>query len=202
MESKERHLIKQYLILFMFFLFISGCAQKTSTIDYVYPDWKTRLDHHAKWQVQGKIAFISSEQRQSANVNWQHDELHSDMILTSFIGTRILSLKQNTYGAEIEYDGDVYTDRDASLLLYRLTGFTIPLDNAATWLKGTANNEHTQFDELNRLTSLIWHAENGQQWQITYSHYIKQEGYWLPTKLSLKNPQIRIKIQLNDWQFN
>ncbi|MEM6510153.1 MAG: lipoprotein insertase outer membrane protein LolB, partial [Pseudomonadota bacterium] len=36
----------------------------------------------------------------------------------------------------------------------------------------------------------------------TYSDYIKQDGYWLPVKLSLKNNKIRIKIQLNDWQLN
>ncbi len=202
MESKERHLIKQYLILFMFFLFIGGCAQKISTVDYIYPDWKSRLEQQAQWQVQGKMAFISTEQRQSANLNWQHDEQYSDMVLTSFIGTRILSLKQNAQGAELEYDDNVYTDRDASMLLYRLTGFSIPLDNAEKWLKGTVENDQASYDEQGRLKSLIWQANNGQQWQITYSDYIKQDGYWLPVKLSLKNNKIRIKIQLNDWQLN
>ncbi len=202
MESKEPHLIKQYLILFMFFLFISGCAQKITTVDYIYPDWKNRLAHQAQWQVQGKIAFISTEQRQSANLNWQHDERHSEMLLTSFIGTRILSLKQNAQGAELEYDGDTYADRDAGKLLYRLTGYSIPLDNAARWLKGTAVSELASFDQQGRLKNLIWHTENGQQWQISYADYIKQDGYWLPAKLTLKNPKIRLKIQLNDWQFN
>ncbi|WP_249328019.1 lipoprotein insertase outer membrane protein LolB [Pseudoalteromonas sp. S4488] len=186
----------------MFFLFIGGCAQKISTVDYIYPDWKSRLEQQAQWQVQGKMAFISTEQRQSANLNWQHDEQYSDMVLTSFIGTRILSLKQNAQGAELEYDDNVYTDRDASMLLYRLTGFSIPLDNAAKWLKGTVENDQASYDEQGRLKSLIWQANNGQQWQITYSDYIKQDGYWLPVKLSLKNNKIRIKIQLNDWQLN
>lgn len=202
MESKERHLIKQYLILFIFFLFISGCAQKISTVDYIYPDWKTRLDQQTQWQVQGKMAFISTEQRQSANLNWQHDERNSDMVLTSFIGTRILSLQQNPQGAVLEYDGNTYTDQDASRLLYRLTGFSIPLDNAAKWLKGTAQNEQASFDEQGRLKTLLWQAENGQQWHITYANYRKQDGYWLPEKLTLKNQHIRIKIQLNDWQLH
>ena len=70
MESKERHLIKQYLILFMFFLFIGGCAQKISTVYYIYPDWKSRLEKQDQWQVQGKMAFISTETRKNTKLNW------------------------------------------------------------------------------------------------------------------------------------
>ena len=60
MESKEQHLIRQYLILFMFFLFLGGCAHQIDTKTTLYDDWKPRLAAQKTWQVEGKRGFQSS----------------------------------------------------------------------------------------------------------------------------------------------
>ena len=49
MESKERHLIRLYLILFMFFLFLGGCAQRIDPHTALYDDWKTTLAAQKMW---------------------------------------------------------------------------------------------------------------------------------------------------------
>ena len=49
MESKERHLIKQYLILFIFFIYQRLCAKFQRLITFT-TDWKTRLEQ----QLSGK----------------------------------------------------------------------------------------------------------------------------------------------------
>ena len=202
MESKELHLIRLYLILFMFFLFLSGCAQQIRPQTPIYDDWKPQLSQQLNWQVEGKLAFISPEDRQSANLNWQQDETVNQLILTSFIGTRILALTQTRNGAELEYDGDVYDDINASRLLARLTGFSIPMDNADDWLKGTVDDPSLQVDELGRAKNVTWQAANGEKWQINYGDYQQYAGFWLPKKLTLKHRAIKIKIQLYEWHFN
>lgn len=201
MESKEQHLIRQYLILFMFFLFLGGCAHQIDTKTTLYDDWKPRLAAQKIWQVEGKLAFISPEERQSANLNWQQTTNSNNLILTTFIGTRILSLKQTANGAELEFDGDEYFDTNAAELLKRLTGFTLPVDNADNWLKGTIDDQSLVVDELGRAKQVLWFDNTGKKWQIDYGTYIQNAGYWLPTKLTLKHQQIKIKIQLYDWQF-
>ena len=201
MESKEQHLIRQYLILFMFFLFLGGCAHQIDTKTTLYDDWKPRLAAQKIWQVEGKLAFISPEERQSANLNWQQTTNSNNLILTTFIGTRILSLKQTANGAELEFDGEQYFDTNAAELLKRLTGFTLPVDNADNWLKGTIDDESLIVDELGRAKQVLWFDNTGKKWQIDYGAYVQNAGYWLPTKLTLKHQQIKIKIQLYDWQF-
>lgn len=201
MESKEQHLIRQYLFLFIFFLFLGGCVSKIDTNTTLYNDWKQRLTAKKTWQVKGKLAFISPDERQSANLNWQQTTNTNNLILTTFIGTRILSLKQTINGAELEFDGDAYFDANAAELLKRLTGFTLPVDNADNWLKGTIDDESLVVDELGRAKQVLWFDKAGKKWQITYGTYIQKAGYWLPTKLTLKHQQIKIKIQLYDWQF-
>ncbi len=202
MESKERHLIRQYLILFTFFLFLGGCTQQTNKITTTYDDWKPRLAAQKTWQVEGKLAFISPDERQSANLNWQQRENSNNLVLTTFIGTRILSLKQTEKGAELEFDGEEYFDTDAARLLKRLTGFTLPVNNADSWLKGTIDDQSLIVDQLGRAKQVLWFDNTGKKWQIDYSAYMQTKGYWVPTKLTLKHQSIRIKIQLYDWQFN
>jgi len=202
MESKERHLIRLYLILLTFFLFLSGCAQQISPQTALYDDWKSQLSQQTNWQVEGKLAFISPDERQSANLNWQQQEQLNQLILTSFIGTRVLALTQNTNGAELEYDDHIYHDINASRLLARLTGFNIPMDSADNWLKGTVDDPSLQVDELGRAKNVTWHAPDGDQWQISYADYQQYAGFWLPKKLTLKHQDIKIKIQLYEWHFN
>jgi len=145
--------------------------------------------------------LASPQERQSANLNWQQTTNSNNLILTTFIGTRILSLKQTANGAELEFDGDEYFDTNAAELLKRLTGFTLPVDNADNWLKGTIDDQSLVVDELGRAKQVLWFDNTGKKWQIDYGTYIQNAGYWLPTKLTLKHQQIKIKIQLYDWQF-
>ncbi|WP_166113105.1 lipoprotein insertase outer membrane protein LolB [Pseudoalteromonas sp. Z9A5] len=195
-------MIRQYLILFTFFLFLGGCTQQTNKITTTYDDWKPRLAAQKTWQVEGKLAFISPDERQSANLNWQQRENSNNLVLTTFIGTRILSLKQTEKGAELEFDGEEYFDTDAARLLKRLTGFTLPVNNADSWLKGTIDDQSLIVDQLGRAKQVLWFDNTGKKWQIDYSAYMQTKGYWVPTKLTLKHQSIRIKIQLYDWQFN
>lgn len=202
MESKERHLIRHNLILLLFFLFLGGCAQKINQQTVLYDDWKAQLAIQNNWQVEGKLAFISPEERQSANLNWQQKQTLNELVLTSFIGTRILGLKQTASGAELKYDGETYHDTNASRLLSRLTGFTIPLDNAKQWLKGTVTDGDIKLDSLGRTQQVSYTDNSGLKWLIQYSEYQQIDGYWLPKNLTLKHQQLKIKIQLYQWHFN
>jgi outer membrane lipoprotein LolB len=202
MESKEQHLIRHYVILIITFLFLGGCAQQLSDKTVVYDNWKGQLTNQKTWRVQGKLAFISPDERQSANLNWHQQENSNNLVLTSFIGTRILQLKQSRDIAELEFDDKVYVDSNASALLKRLTGFALPVNNASDWLKGTIDSHTLQVDELGRAKQVLWIDNEGKQWQINYTNYIQSAGFWLPTNLTLKHQKIRIKIQLYDWRFN
>lgn len=202
MESKERHLIRLYLILLTFFLFLSGCAHRIDPQTRLYDDWKTKLSAQKTWQVEGKLAFISPDERQSANLNWQQQDDLNQLVLTTFMGIRILELEHDAHSAKLEFDDETYQDASASRLLQRLTGFTIPIEDADNWLKGTVTNDSLRVDELDRAKTVTWQSNNGQKWDITYGDYQQYAGFWLPKKLTLKHEKIRLKIQLYRWYFN
>ncbi|WP_084228243.1 lipoprotein insertase outer membrane protein LolB [Pseudoalteromonas byunsanensis] len=201
MESKEHHLTRFHLILLMFFLFLNGCAQKISPTQQQNQDWKALLQEQTNWQASGKLAFLSDTQRQSANFNWQLKDNKQQLILTSFIGTRILSLTELGKYSELEYDGNTYLDQDSQKLVKRLSGMDLPVAHAPAWLTGTVENDSNQYDTYGRLTSSSWRDEQGQLWQASYTQYSLIDEMWLPTRINLTHNTLKIKIQLNSWQF-
>ncbi|CAH9067487.1 Outer-membrane lipoprotein LolB [Pseudoalteromonas holothuriae] len=201
MESKEHHLTRFHLILLMFFLFITGCAQKITPPQPQTSDWRASLKEQTSWQANGKLAFISDTQRQSANFNWQYNNNKQQLILTSFIGTRILSLTELAQHSELQHDGKTYVDADSQQLVKRLTGLDLPIAQAPTWLTGMVDNPNNQYDTQGRLSESTWIDQRGQLWQAQYQQFSLVDGMWLPTRMNLSHKTLRIKVQLNSWQF-
>lgn len=201
MESKELHLTQFHLILLMFFLFISGCAQKISPINTENTQHSNLFEEHSVWQVQGKLAFISPKERQSANFNWQFDNAKQHLILTSFIGTRLLELIEHQNHSELIYDGKAYLDDNSSALIKRLSGFTLPMSQAPLWLTATVESDANEYDTQQRLVSTTWVDPQGQVWHAKYQKYSLHRQMWLPSRMILTHKNLSIKIQLNTWQF-
>lgn len=198
--------MRLYLILLMFFLFMSGCAQKISNKQELLSDWQAHLDKQARWKANGKLAFISKQSPPSVNFTWQNqgDSKSPDfkLKLTTIFGTQILALTQTKSSAQLDYDGVTYLDVDAQNLLNRLTNLSFPVNDAANWLKGRPQSLNIKYDEFDRIMLASIKDNQGENWQVTYNQYVKKNGVWLPTKLNLVNNNLKIKMQIHSWQFN
>jgi outer membrane lipoprotein LolB len=202
MERKEQHLKQIHLILLMFFLFISGCAQRIPPQDAPQTDWRSQLEAQKNWKASGKVAFIAPDDRQSVNFNWQLEEGRQHLILSSFIGTQLLELIEHEHHSEMAYQDEQYIDQSGSELIARLSGFQLPFEKAPLWLTGAIRSDNNQYDPQSRLKSARWTDEQGKTWLIDYQSYQMVEGFWVPKRISLTQDKLRIKIQLNSWQFN
>lgn len=199
--------MRLYLILLMFFLFISGCANTIPEKQRIFSNWQAHLDNQAKWKANGKLAFISKKERPpSVNFSWQN---HGDnktpdfkLKLTTFIGTQILLLTQTKYSAQLDYDSKTYRDTNAQNMLSRLTNLSFPVNDAPSWLKGRPESAQIKYDELDRIISATIKDIQGDTWQVTYNQYVKNSGVWLPTKLNLVRNDLKIKMQIHSWQLN
>jgi outer membrane lipoprotein LolB len=201
MESKELHLTQFHLILLMFFLFLSGCAQKISPISLKNPQWRTQLQEQTSWHARGKLAFISPQERQSANFNWQLNNKKQHLILTSFIGTRLFELTEHQNYSELIYDGTTYKESNSRALIKRLSGFTLPMDQAPYWLTASVKNDSNEYDTQHRLTTTTWVDPQGLVWHAKYQKYKLYDQMWLPTLITLTHKELIVKLQLNKWQF-
>ncbi len=188
------------LLWLLFALFLVGCATTDSNTQYNEAVWRGQresLEQLTHWNLAGKLAIITQNQKGSARLNWQQRGDDYDLILTSLIGTTIMELHRRQGRTEIVDDQGIrHSDSDSEALVYRLTGWPIPIAQLPTWIKGLPGNASYQLAADGRLESLQDH-----QWQIHYQNYARNRLWLLPTALTLQGPQTTIKLRINEWQI-
>ncbi|PHI35675.1 outer membrane lipoprotein LolB [Pseudoalteromonas sp. GCY] len=200
MESKERPLRQLHLILLIFLLILTGCAQQLPQQN-VAQDWQSRLKQQKNWQARGKLAFIAPDNRQSTNFNWYLKEDKQNLILTSFVGTRIFELEELDTHSELTFEDNVHKGMDSSDLVKRLSGLSLPVNQAPQWLTGLIEAPASELDDLGRISNAQWQSPSGRVWQITYQQYKMQDGMWLPSRMKLSSTNIEVKVLITSWQF-
>lgn len=178
--------------------FLSGCT--TTPINLV-PINVDKVSQAKAWEMKGKLAVRTPNENFSTNLYWLHTQFRDELKLTTMLGTTILSLTTEQGLTRLEVDGKVYQHNNAQQLLTNVTGWSIPVQALPLWITGQASADDLidSFDEKNRpvilttpLQSPSWHVEF-QQWQ-------QQSGAELPRMLQLKRADLRLKIQVSQWQ--
>ncbi len=189
-------------ILLIIFVFLSGCASKTSVQKQIHTNWQSVLKQQEKWQSNGKLAFTQAKKTQSANFTWVNQQAGFYLNLTGPFGAQILSMEQNDYDTLLTFEGAQYRDQNAEHLLQKLTGLTLPVADAQLWLKGLPEGKDIIKDEFDRVKSAAIIDTHGTQWKIQYSQYHKNNGYWLPKSIKLSHEDLRVKMKIYSWEIN
>jgi outer membrane lipoprotein LolB len=187
---------------------LSGCASiETSTTNVEWQTHQQRLASISEYQSNGKLGYISPEQRQSLNFQWQHAPKASHLRMTTFLGQTALNMKITPSGASVEtYDGQKLSSPNADTLIYQLTGLTIPVEQLNDWLLGKPTQaDGYQLNDTNTLATLNKQM-NGQLWQLEYLNYkdVQLDGVVLPLpqKMKLKQGKTSINIVISKWDLN
>jgi outer membrane lipoprotein LolB len=155
------------------------------------------------WELIGKIAIITPNERKSAYLNWQQANQVIDFRLTNLIGVSLLNLTFDGETARLEADGEEYKDQSTEALVYRTTGWILPLDNLPQWIKGSVNAQDHIIQNDQGLPEIIRPiCTTCTGWEITYSQYEYVQGVWLPFLIEVNNPlkQTRLKFKVSQWQ--
>ncbi|MFQ2331037.1 lipoprotein insertase outer membrane protein LolB [Aeromonas dhakensis] len=177
-------------------LLLAGCATTQPQRDQVnWQQERTRLEQLTHWQLSGKMAIITAQQKGSARVNWQQDGDDYRLNLTSLIGTHILELSRCKGEITlIDNEGNPHQSQDAEALVYQLTGWNIPVAELPAWIKGLPGEAEFELNPDRSLASV-----RDGQWQIVYGDYRDQDGYRLPHLLTMTGQGSRLKLQINQW---
>lgn len=194
-----------FLFLIFGILLMSGCAtpvRENQSVDSQLH--QQRLAKLSQWQIKGRLAFKSSQEKVSAYMRWRQQGKEFDLKLTTFIGTSIMAMQSRPGFTQIEADDQIYTDQDASSLIQQVTGWNIPVGKLALWVKGQhTRSDNVVFDEGGLLSSLKAKCRACAPWILTYSRYKMVSGIWLPHDIVLTNSsdaENQIKIKITDWQ--
>lgn len=199
-------MIKPRILLSLSFLLILfGCSSTPEPIvDVEWQAHQQKLQQIQTYQVIGKIGYISPEQRETLNFQWQKSPNKSQLRLTNFLGQTVLSLSMDAKGANVEtYDDQKFNAANGQILIYQLTGLDIPIDNLQGWLLGLPTKaDYFKLNENNTLASLD-KTSGRQNWHVDYTRY--KEFSWqngnipLPDRMQLTQQQTSIKLVISKW---
>lgn len=213
-----------FLLLSFFTMLVSGCTSTPKLENQAVLQLNNNLAQLTQWKLSGKIAWIGTSERKSAYINWQQDAQELTFTLTNVLGISGGKLSYDGVLASLYADGEIYTDPSPSFLIYKTTGFDIPIKSLQSWIKGAAYPSGRQEGVLlenDEKVDTIARYENGliqklvtkcslrrtscSPWQIDYESYvnvkINEVDYQLPSSIRLLNlnTQDIVKIKVNKW---
>ena len=188
------------LLPYLALLALAGCQTMAPVPVSPWTERRAVLQAVDRFQVNGQLAVATPTEGFGANLRWQQQGIGSDLLLHGPLGMG---------GARLNYDGKVLrlTDgqgtqlegRPAQAELVRVLGFEAPLSSLRYWLLGTPDPGRVAsetLDDKQRLAQL----QQGE-WQIDYGEYQQVGGLWLPRRMALRRGQIKVKVQLSNWQL-
>ena len=140
------------------------------------------------WELRGRLAVRADDQGGQATLVWRRDGSRHSMRLGGPLGRGLLQLTQDESGAQLQ-DAEQRISRapSAEELLFRYSGWRLPVDNLNYWVRGVPVPAVAMEQELNDSGHLKTLRQEG--WEVQYQEYVLVEGRSLPSRLRLTNPQ-------------
>lgn len=166
-----------------------GCASvPPPAVENPVAAWELRqseLKPVTSWNLHGRLALRSAEQGWHATLDWERDGERHRMDFTGPLGRGHLRLIQDGRGAELrDADQRTWRAQNAEQILYRATGWSLPLEGLNYWILGLpapAPASDQQLDSLGRLKNL---TQSG--WRIEFLEYARYGSLDLPVKMYVK----------------
>lgn len=188
-------------------MFVLGCSTLPPEQESV--EWqahRSQLKALTQYTANGKLGYISPEQRQSLNVHWTYSANLTQVRLTTFLGQTVFNLTSTPNGSFIEtYDGQKLSGKNINALIYQLTGLDIPIEQLSDWLIGLpASADQYQLNEFNTVGSLQKQLAN-KRWELDYNEYrsfpVDDRTYSLPmpTRMQLRQADTKLNLVVSKW---
>lgn len=169
-------------------------------------DWADRTDTLSRfdhWQLSGKLAVKQPSDSGTAVINhWRQNGEQYDLALSSsFLGMGTTRLQGTPGFIELTLsNGDTYQSSEPETLVHAATGWQLPIDNLAWWIRGLPAPEgdfRLLFDEQNRLAII-----KQQGWEIRYDRWqgFVDEVPALPARITALKDDKRVRVVIANWR--
>ncbi|MCY7296992.1 lipoprotein insertase outer membrane protein LolB [Alteromonas sp. a30] len=198
----------KHFSVFLVILTLFSCASAPKKIDknINLTQHQTQLAQLLNWSIQGRIAIKTPEERFSASLHWQQEDKNYQIHLTNIIGTTLMQLEGNDNYAKLTYDDQAFIDSDPERLLFRITGWRLPVKHLPSLIKGAVPKsgfEHTVSDQgLMQTIKQLADGDIRNRWEANYVNFTQEGALFLPENITLKNASNTIKIRISQWTLN
>lgn len=199
--------LKGYIFLVLLFS-LAGCAsvrEQPGPLNHPVVSWEKRqiaLEHLQNWNISAVMAMRTQAGNEggTANLKWQQHQQDYSILLYGPLGADTTKIYGKPGRVFLETaDGKKFDASTPELLLAQQTGWQLPVSDLYYWIRGLpaeGSPHRMQFDSSHHLVHL-----NQSGWTVDYLRYNTVNQIDVPTKLTLENIRLKIKIIINQWQI-
>ena len=158
------------------------------------------LARHAQWNLQGRVALSNGQRGGSGRIDWQQDGDAYQVALSAPVTRQSWRIEGEAGSARLEgLEGGPRSGPDATQLLREATGWEIPVQALASWVRGARATQggpaQLQFAGDGRLARL---QQDG--WTLDYGDWRQQPaGVELPMRINAGRGEARVRLVVDDW---
>ena len=159
---------------------------------------------HPVWHFEGRAALSFNHHGGSIQLSWDERLDGRQIDVLAPLAHQHWRLITSTHGTPARLDGLEGGPRegpDASQLLRAATGFVLPVDRIADWVRGIDVPKEHASERVNRQPGLS-HMEFGD-WNVDYQEWqcAKDHSPSLPRRLRAYNTSAQLRLVIDKWDF-
>ncbi len=196
----------RHLITFSLIALLAGCAGFGSKeavqgqgSPQLWKEHKAQLSTLDGWQINGKVGIRAPKDSGSGTLFWLQRQDYYDIRLSGPLGRGAARLtgRPGQVTLEVANQGRFEAPTPETLLAEQL-GWELPVSHLVWWVRGLPapdSKSRLTLDGNSRLASL---EQDG--WQVEYTSYTEQNGYWLPERIKMHGQDLDVTVVLKEWQ--
>ena len=152
------------------------------------------------WELQGRVAVSGGREGGSASIQWRQQGQDFDVWLRAPVTRQSWRLQRQGTDVRLEgLKGGPRQGSDAEMLLFEATGWTIPIDALASWVRGLrAHPQQATGLHYSADGHLLGFVEDG--WTIRYELWGQGSPLQsMPMRLSAERGPSRVKLVVDAW---
>jgi len=133
----------------------------------------------------------------TGNLVWRQDKDAYDLRIAGPFGIGAMSISGAKGRVEVQTSRERLTGKDPEDVLYDRLGWEFPVMHLRSWVVGLpapGSKADIELDGEGRIETL---KQDG--WKLAYDEYVSNGRVDLPRKLVLSNPDVKIKVVVDEW---
>lgn len=184
---------------------MQGCASVPKTkpdsavTQQQYQLHQASLKTIVQFALTGRIGVQTDGKGFSGGLNWQHNEAVDAIALYSPLGGQVARILKTANQVTLEdAKGNTISAADTETLTQNALGWQLPLAGLADWSLGRPTNSPIMASTWNEQGYLSTLKQDG--WEIEYQNYTQQNGFTLPSKITLRSDKVNLKLLVESWE--
>ncbi len=199
---------RSYKLLLLAVVVLLGACTSKPIKKETTPDWQSKQSALAKidsWKMHARIGLRDNDRSGSASLIWEESPEQRTLRLIGPLGGGLIILKQDGSGVTLKDNkGRVRYSPYADELIYRVTGWKIPVSGLRWWLLGLTEPGSKAVTTIDAEHRLLTVQQAG--WKVSLDKYTQFGEHELPASIIFETVAvrederyIRMKVIVKDW---